>query len=70
MAVAAACADQQHLQTVARDLAKYRLHVMELQEVRWDRGGTAWRKGCIFLYGEVLITISQGQEFLDVIAKL
>jgi exonuclease III len=36
------------LTTVARQLAKYKLDVMRVQEVRWDRGGTEQADNYLF----------------------
>jgi exonuclease III len=39
------------LTTVARELARYKLDLVGVQEVRWDRGGTV-RAGDIFFSGK------------------
>jgi hypothetical protein len=36
---------------VASDLAKYKLHLMEVQEVRWDKGGNELAENYIFSHG-------------------
>jgi hypothetical protein len=36
--------------TVARDLAWYKLDLMGIQEVRWDKGGTVRAGDYIFIY--------------------
>jgi exonuclease III len=36
----------------ARDLARYKLDLVGVQEVRWDRGGTVRMGFIIFFYGE------------------
>jgi len=40
------------LKAVARELARYKLHVAGVQEVRWDKGGTVRAGDCDFLYGK------------------
>jgi hypothetical protein len=40
------------LTTVARELARYKLDVMGVQQVRWDNGGTLRPGDYIFCYGE------------------
>jgi len=32
------------LKTVTRELAKYRLHLVTVQEVRWDKGSNSWKR--------------------------
>jgi exonuclease III len=39
------------LQTVARELEKYRLDLVGVQEVRWDKGGTERAEDYTFFYG-------------------
>jgi exonuclease III len=39
------------LKTVARELGKYKLHLVGVQEVRWDKGGTEWAEDYTFFYG-------------------
>jgi exonuclease III len=39
------------LKTVARELGKYKLDLVGVQEVRWDKGGTEQAEGYTFLYG-------------------
>jgi hypothetical protein len=39
---------QGQLMTVARELARYKLDLMGVQEVRWDKGGTLRAGGCTF----------------------
>jgi hypothetical protein len=36
----------------ARELARYQLDLVGVQEVRWDKGGTVRTGDCIFFYGE------------------
>jgi exonuclease III len=40
------------LKTVARELGKYKLDLMGVQEVRWEKGGTEWAKDYTFFYGQ------------------
>jgi hypothetical protein len=40
------------LKTVARELGKYKLDLVGLQEVRWEKGGTDRAEDCTFLYGQ------------------
>jgi exonuclease III len=40
------------LMTVARELAKYKLDLVGVQEVRWDKEGTARAGECTFFYGK------------------
>jgi hypothetical protein len=35
----------------ARELARYKLDLVGVQEVRWDKGGTVRARDYIFLYG-------------------
>jgi exonuclease III len=39
------------LKTVARELGKYTLDLMGVQEVRWDKGGTERAEDYTFFYG-------------------
>jgi exonuclease III len=39
------------LKTVARELGKYKLDLLGVQEVRWDKGGTEWAEDYTFFYG-------------------
>jgi hypothetical protein len=39
------------LKTVARELGKYKLDLVGVQEVRWENGGTARAEDCTFFYG-------------------
>jgi exonuclease III len=39
------------LKTVARELGKYKLDLVDVQEVRWDKGGTEWSEDYTFFYG-------------------
>jgi exonuclease III len=40
------------LKTVSRDLARYKLDLVEVQEVRWEGGGTEPAGGYTFFYGK------------------
>jgi exonuclease III len=40
------------LKTVARELGKYKLDLVGVQEVRWEKGGTERAEDCTFLYGQ------------------
>jgi exonuclease III len=39
------------LKTVTRELGKYKIDLVGLQEVRWDKGGTEWAEDYTFFYG-------------------
>jgi hypothetical protein len=39
------------LKTVARELRKYKLDLVGVQEVRWDKGGTERAEDYAFFYG-------------------
>jgi exonuclease III len=41
------------LKTAARELGKYKLDLLGVQEVRWEKGGTEWEGDYIFFYGQV-----------------
>ena len=36
----------------ARELARYKLDLVDVQEVRWDNGGTVRAGDCNFCYGK------------------
>jgi hypothetical protein len=38
------------LKTVAREFGKYKLDLVGVQEVRWDKGGTEWAEDYTFFY--------------------
>jgi hypothetical protein len=38
--------------TVVRELARYKLYVVGVQEVRWDKGGTVRAGDYTFVYGK------------------
>jgi hypothetical protein len=40
------------LKTVARELGKYKLDFVGVQEVRWEKGGTEWAEDYTFFYGQ------------------
>jgi exonuclease III len=40
------------LKTVARELAMFKLDLVGVQEVRWEKGGTERAEDCTFFYGE------------------
>jgi hypothetical protein len=40
------------LKTAVRELGKYKLDLVSLQEVMWEKGGTEQAEGYIFFYGE------------------
>jgi hypothetical protein len=37
---------------VVRKLGKYKLDLVSIQEVRWEKGGTEWADDYTFFYGE------------------
>jgi exonuclease III len=40
------------LKTVVRELGKYKLDLVAVQEVRWEKSGTEWAEDYTFFYGE------------------
>jgi len=52
------------LPTVARELAVYKLDLVGVQEVRWDKGGTLRAGDYIFTLAKEAKIISWEQEFL------
>jgi hypothetical protein len=40
------------LKTVERELGKYKLDLVGVQEVRWEKGGNEWVQDYTFLYGQ------------------
>jgi exonuclease III len=46
------------LKTVARELGKYKLDLVGVQEVRWDKGGTEREEDYAFFYGAGMKIIS------------
>jgi hypothetical protein len=49
--------------TVARELGKYKLDLVGIQEVRWDKGGTERAEDYTFLYGEENEDYPLGKSF-------
>jgi hypothetical protein len=47
--------------TVARELARYKLYLVGVQEVRWDKGGTV-RAGIILLYMEKEMKVTNWEQ--------
>ena len=47
-----ACIGQVHLRAVTRELARYKLDLVGVQEVRWDKGGTVRAGDYNFFYGK------------------
>jgi exonuclease III len=41
------------LMTVAKELARYKVDLVGVQEVRWDKGGTVRAGDCTFFCGKV-----------------
>jgi exonuclease III len=52
------------LMTVARELARYKLDLVGVQEVRWDKGGTVRAGDYTFLYGKGNESHQLGTVFL------
>jgi hypothetical protein len=50
--------------TVARELARYKLDLMGVQEVRWDNGGTVRQGGYTFSMEKEMKVINCEQDFL------
>jgi exonuclease III len=40
------------LKTLVKELGKYKVDSVGIQEVRWEEGGTEWAEDCTFFYGE------------------
>jgi hypothetical protein len=40
------------LRTVTREFARYKLGLVGIKEVRWDKGGTIGAGNCILFYGK------------------
>jgi hypothetical protein len=49
--------------TAARELAKYKLYLVGVQEVRWDKEGTVRARECTFFYGKGQDNHHLGTEF-------
>jgi hypothetical protein len=52
------------LKTVARELGKYKLDLVGVQEVRWDKGGTEQQRTIYSSMEQGVKIISLGQDFL------
>jgi hypothetical protein len=50
--------------TVVRELAKYKLDFVGVQEVRWDKEGTVRAGECTFFYGKGQKNHQLGAGFL------
>jgi hypothetical protein len=46
------------LKLVSRESGKYKVNLVDVQEVRWVTGGTEQAEDNIFFYGEEIRTIS------------
>jgi exonuclease III len=51
------------LTTVARELGKYNLDLVGVQEVRWEKGGTERAGDCTFFYGQGSANHQAGTDF-------
>jgi exonuclease III len=40
------------LKTIAKELGKYKVDLVGVQEVRWEKGGTEWAEDFTFFYGQ------------------
>ena len=52
------------LTAAARELARYKLDLVDVQEVRWDKGGTVRAGDYIFSMEKEMKIISWEQDFL------
>jgi hypothetical protein len=52
------------LTSVARELGKYKIDLVGVQEVRWEKGGTERAQDCTFFYGQGNEDHQLGTEFL------
>ena len=52
------------LTAAARELARYKLDLVVVQEVRWDKGGTVRAGDYSFFYGKEMKIISWEQDLL------
>jgi len=50
--------------TAARELARYKLHLLDVQEVRWNRGGTVRGGKYNFFCVKISKIINWEEEFL------
>ena len=50
--------------TAARELARYKLDLVGVQEVSWDKWGTVRATDCVFVYGKLNENNRLKQEFL------
>jgi len=55
------------LKAAARELARYKLDVVGVQEVRWDKGGTVRTGDYDFFYGKEMKIINWEQVFLYIV---
>jgi hypothetical protein len=55
-----ACVGQGQLTTAAREMTRYKLDLVGVQEVRWDKRGNSKRGGIRYLYveGEMVMACS------------
>ena len=54
------CVGQGHLTTVVNKLARYKLDLVGVQEVRWDKGGTARA-------GDYTFSMEKGMKIVNII---
>ena len=52
------------LKTAARELARYKLDIVGVKEVRWDKGGTVRAGDCNFFYVREMKILNWEQDFL------
>jgi len=52
------------LSAAARELEGYKLDLVGVQEVRWDKGGTVRAGDCNFFYGKETKIINWERDFL------
>jgi hypothetical protein len=51
------------LLAIVRELARYELYLVGVQEVRWDIGETVRAGDLTFFYGKCMNIINWGQDF-------